>query len=522
MSYNPFYVQPGGDASAGLSGLSDTLEEIRKRKAIEAEKTAKLEELKAAKEEIGAAIQSGDPAVIRPLLGKYPQFAEVIDKGMGWVNDEQKARGKVRIQELALSPPKDRPAILERQINEGERAGRDMTESRKELEFFQRNPEMANKIIEAMHIADMTDNEYKSYIASKEADKVIYSDQEGNILGSAIPNSHEAKILEQQGGIPVKDPSLSDLRGPKAPSGYRYTSEGNLEAIPGGPGDTSASDLNQLPIVPLSENGKPDPIAQEEFMKSVDPVTGRLIKQITDYKMDISKVTSLRKGERQKVAKMATAYDPTFDMTQYAARAAMRKSVTSGTYSQALQQSNLVIQHLGALKKSIEGLDNVNFQAYNSVKNFLKDQFGDPAITKFNTTADAAATELAKVFKGTGVTSEREIQDWRKNLNINGSPEQIKQSIDTAIKELLKSRIDTIKDRYKSAMGKPLDMQFLTPHSKEILTDLGVDPSELEPVSNQLSENEGIPEFSSEAEVEKAGIKPGTKIKINGVMGTWQ
>lgn len=237
--------------------------------------------------------------------------------------------------------------------------------------------------------------------------------------------------------------------------------------------------MTDMPGVPLTAKGVPDPASQEQFLSGLDPSMAALIKGIANYQLDIPKVTSLRGGERARIAQIVSQYDPTFDMSQYGARAAMRKSITSGNYSNAINSANLVIQHLDTLKKSIAGLDNSNFTPYNTVANWMKSAGGDPAINKFNTARDAAASELAKVFKGTGSTSEEEIKAWKGNLDLNGSPAQVKAAIDQSI-DLLASRLDTIRTQYQSAMGKPTDFNFLTPHSREVLKDLGVDASVLD------------------------------------------
>jgi hypothetical protein len=301
--------------------------------------------------------------------------------------------------------------------------------------------------------------------------------------------AYQKSLLELQ--------QLQSNGGQTIPQGYRKTANG-LEAIPGGPADPSnplnarkttvagasaGPDLNGFPAVPLNDSGVPDQAAQAEFLSKLDPSTASLVKGISDYRIPIEKVTSLRGDERQRLAKIVSQYDPNFDMSQYATRSAMRKSVTSGNYSNALNSANLVIQHLDALEKAADDLGNGSYPWLNAGKNLYSKQTGDPAITKFNTIADAAGAELAKVFKGTGATAESEIKAWRSNLDPNASPEQIKASIHTAISDLLKSRLDTISSQYSEAMGRPSDFAFLTPHSREVLKQLGVDPADLDPTT---------------------------------------
>ncbi|MGP2491068.1 hypothetical protein ACTDI4_05505 [Mesorhizobium sp. PUT5] len=240
--------------------------------------------------------------------------------------------------------------------------------------------------------------------------------------------------------------------------------------------------LDSLPVVPLGDSGAPDPYVQQEFLSQLEPATANLVKGVADYRIPIEKVTSMRGGERQELAKLVSQYDPTFDMSQYPARAAMRKSITSGNYSQSLNSANLVIQHLDALQKAAGELDNTGYPSINWAVNTGKQQLGKPSITAFNTAADALASELAKVFKGAGASSLEEIRTWRSNLSPNASPEQIKASAQMVM-ELLKSRIDTINSQYTAAMGKPAEFTFLTPHSREVLQDLGFDPAQLDPLA---------------------------------------
>lgn len=240
------------------------------------------------------------------------------------------------------------------------------------------------------------------------------------------------------------------------------------------------------PIVTIGSDGKADPVAQAAFLESLSPEDATLVKQIANYQVDITKATSMRgKGtasERQRMATLVSQYDPTYDMTQYPARAAMQKSITSGTYSQTLNSANLVIQHLDALSGAFQQLHNQGglLTPWNAVANPFKQATGDANIKNVQQAADAVASELAKVFKGSGVSSEEEIKHWRANLDPNMSPEQMDASVKFLIGELLKSRLDTVRAQYQSAMGHPQDFAFLTPHSKEVLTKLGIDPATLD------------------------------------------
>lgn len=250
------------------------------------------------------------------------------------------------------------------------------------------------------------------------------------------------------------------------------------------PPPTAAAPADALPVVTFDSNGLPDKTQQDAFLKSLSPADATLVKGFADYQLDPTKVASLRGNDRARLLALTQQYDPTFDMSQFGARTAMRKSITSGNYSQSLNSANLVIQHLDELKKAGEALGNHDGLGtlLNGPTNAIKGMTGDPTITRFNEAKQAVGTELAKVFKGTGVSDVQAIEDWQRTFDASNSPEQLQQAIATAV-TLLKSRIDTIQNQYQSAMGKPVNFAYLTPHSRQVLTDLGIDPTLLDPSS---------------------------------------
>lgn len=282
--------------------------------------------------------------------------------------------------------------------------------------------------------------------------------------------SRRVAFAEGQGSSPLGKLEADYKRGLISDDDYKAAKAGLV---------TSAA-TEGIPTVPLDDQGRPNVDAQKAFLETLDPSTAALVKGIADYQLDIPKVTSMRGGERERIAKIVQMFDPTFDMSQYAARAAMKKSITSGNYSSAINASNLVIQHLDEVRKAADKLDNGWFTPGNELRNLFLTKGGDPRLKDFKVAADAAGSELARVFKGTGSTSEGEIKEWRENLNAADSPEQIKAAINQATK-LLFSRLDTIKTQYKSAMGKPGDFTILTPHSAEILKGYGIDPTTVDP-----------------------------------------
>lgn len=316
---------------------------------------------------------------------------------------------------------------------------------------------------------------------------LVYSDTkelvpDGRSLPGAGNTADQKDYNAAMRGLTPDDPGYMDFAAwQKAGKGERFVPVGNgkvfdkqtqkfIEDQATAPIDDT--DPNDAPILAPGQT-------DDEYLKKLPRETQDIVKGLTDYTLDISKVSSIRGNERQKLAAAAKRYDPSFDMSQYSARSKMRQSMTSGQYSQAINSSNLVIQHLDKLSKIAKTMDNSSYPMWNALTNTWSKQTGDDEITNFETARAAAAAELAKVFKGTGSSSLTEIKDWEDNLDPNASPKQIQTSIKTLVTDLLGSRLDTIRQQYKSAMGKPADFQILTDKSKKILSDLGVDASEL-------------------------------------------
>ena len=248
----------------------------------------------------------------------------------------------------------------------------------------------------------------------------------------------------------------------------------------GGIGEGAGGGISsmEIPIMKTTERN-------ENFLAQLPPKTANLVKQIADYKIDISKVTSLRSNERQKMAEMVANYDPSFDMSQYGARVALRKDFTSGKAAQQIKSLNTVVGHLDTLKKVSNNLSNSSVQLWNKITNLGLTQVGDSRVTNFLTAANAVESELATVFKGQGAT-DQEIKAWRQSLNSSMSPQQLKDSISSMI-ELIGSRLQALTSQYEVGFGKPKDFKILTDKSRKILTNLGADVDSLDPTQEQVN-----------------------------------
>ena len=208
----------------------------------------------------------------------------------------------------------------------------------------------------------------------------------------------------------------------------------------------------------------------EAALKNISPAEAALVRKIANYEID-PRTFSIRGGRRERLLGLTSMYDPTYDFTQYASRAAFRKDLYAGQTARNLRSLNTAVGHLYSLKKAAEALNNKGFQLWNLVKNYGMNATGDSSVVRFNNTANAVAGEMAAIFKGTGGT-DVEIKKWREQINYAQSPKQLNAGVDQLL-DLMSSRLEAIAGQYQSAMGKPKDFHFLNPLSRRILQEVG-------------------------------------------------
>lgn len=207
----------------------------------------------------------------------------------------------------------------------------------------------------------------------------------------------------------------------------------------------------------------------------------QIIDGIVNYKLDLSKITSLRSDERTRIAGLAAQYDPTWDMSQYPARVALRKDFTSGKSANNIRSLNTAIGHLQSLSQAGQNLGNTGLPLINTVKNKASQAVGNPQKTKFDNAVNAVAGEMSTVFKGSSGT-DQEIKSWKDQMNSSQSPAQIQEGINQMI-ELMGSRLSAFDSQWTTGMGKPRDFKLLSPKSRQILENLGVDVETLDPIT---------------------------------------
>lgn len=154
---------------------------------------------------------------------------------------------------------------------------------------------------------------------------------------------------------------------------------------------------------------------------------------------------------------------------------------------------------LGIVKETSDKFGRTNFVPWNMALKAYDTNTGSPEIAAFGASVNALVNVYARAINPTGVPTVSDKEHARAVINTVQSPEQVEAVLDIIRREL------------EIAKKAPVSVREAT--RRGIVGDSGAGPA------NAPAQ---IPEFATEADAAKAGLKPGTKIKIGGRPGTWQ
>lgn len=241
--------------------------------------------------------------------------------------------------------------------------------------------------------------------------------------------------------------------------------------------DIANQNLN-VPAVGFSGNGSPDPVAQKNFLASLPPATATMVKNLAAYTANPANLSArIPAGQttspRQQMIELAHQYDPTYDESQYAARAQYNKSLQSGTLYQANLAANKAINHLTSFDQSVSELGNLpGWNWENAIKNIFAPLAGTSAsLASAHTESTGVSSELAKFFKGTGASDVTSVEEWAKNLDVNNTPENQKGMVQAAV-NLLEGQLSVMEQQYRNTMGKAPGTSLLLPETLDKLSTL--------------------------------------------------
>ena len=211
---NQFYVQPGGDYSAGLAGLSETIRQIGTQKRME-------KKFNDARTALTSAMQSEDPDALHQALIDYPELNAVTTSLIGLKNEQTETALKSGLRSYLANPTDE--AIVGT-IQEIDSLGGRPDSQVSLLGLHNRDPEAARKQAEMMYSSLANKQEWEAY-KGEAADKTkigTYNPRDYTTASfSKFMESGDPGVLERYaptqsvmiGGVPhVYDPVSGDYR----------------------------------------------------------------------------------------------------------------------------------------------------------------------------------------------------------------------------------------------------------------------------------------------------------------------
>lgn len=147
MATNPFAVDAGNDFTAGLSGLSATMANIRQSRVVEAERQRQIAAEEAQKERQAQAtaaaqqaFKNGDPAEMAQVSLQFPEIGENLRKTIGLDDERKNKEAGEFARRLLTATPEQRASIYEERINSLQEQGRDPSHTLQSYQDYLKNP----------------------------------------------------------------------------------------------------------------------------------------------------------------------------------------------------------------------------------------------------------------------------------------------------------------------------------------------------------------------------------------------
>jgi hypothetical protein len=178
-----------------------------------------------------------------------------------------------------------------------------------------------------------------------------------------------------------------------------------------------------------------------------DPQTAAAVAAVANGSMRLQDVFGRGATTAQK-AQFAAAVkqiNPEFNSGDHDVENASRKYFIVGQGGQSLNSMQTANHHLDLLDQAGAALKNGDVKTLNAIGNELGVQMGSDAKTNFNLILSGVATEVARAYKG-AAPEQGEINDFRKQLSGDGSPQQIHGGVST-VRGMLGGKMKSLQDQ---------------------------------------------------------------------------
>lgn len=207
-----------------------------------------------------------------------------------------------------------------------------------------------------------------------------------------------------------------------------------------------------------------------DYLKTLSVSDQNMVKALSEGRLAFPQGAALRAPFWQEKVSQVAQFDPTFDATNFNARAKGRANAISGRLGQSNNALNTALGHLQTLSDQIgRTASHGGFPfatTVNAVENAYSRGHGDAGITNFTDTASKLADELEAVYRNGGGAEQGVVRQLR-NLDPNMSRDQKAGVIHNAM-DLLASKMSANLSQYDFGTGGKPTWQMLDPHAREI------------------------------------------------------
>jgi hypothetical protein len=206
-------------------------------------------------------------------------------------------------------------------------------------------------------------------------------------------------------------------------------------------------------------------------------------------------------------------YNPGWEQSNATTRAnTMKDLAPNGTTGKLILGVNQLLPHLKTASDAVDALDNRNYPVANKITNWTRSNIGDPRVSRFNTVRDVVALDAARILRGGGVFTEKEVQDWHNNLSNAGSPAALNGVLNLLGKDLMGARVNSIQHSYRMLAGKEAPL-LISPEAQSALKVIE---------ERDLKSNYPTPKAASGAPpATDANIAVGTERQFKQGTGVW-
>jgi hypothetical protein len=215
-----------------------------------------------------------------------------------------------------------------------------------------------------------------------------------------------------------------------------------------------------------------------DYLKTLSPSDQNMVKALSEGRMAFPQGSALRAPFWQEKLSQVAQFDPTFDATDFNARAKARANAISGKLGASNNALNTAIGHAGQLMDQIGGTASHGpwhigpvpiplAHAVNSIQNATSEAAGEPGVPLFRDTAQKLADELEAVYRNGGGAEQGVVRQLR-SFDPNASEDQKRAVIGNAM-ELLASKMAANVSQYNFGTGGKPTWDMLDPHTLTVL-----------------------------------------------------